>query len=186
MFKAGFLIPVVLSIALSVAYSQATPAGHGFLEAQAGPFIVRVESGAAEPAMVGSYAVRLYRGTTEDNFISGRISDRDGELAGLWLVDLEHDNTWDVLVWNRSGGSGQYGRLDRYRIEGDQLIRDDLPAPDPQLLAQYMGHDEFAVLGGELRRSFPLYRPGDPNADPTRGRRTLVYRGAAGWQVADR
>jgi len=160
---------------LTVLLCRASLAGPtDILEARAGQYLAQARPGAAEAAMIGSYSVRIYRESALD-FVAGAISPRDGEIAGLWLVDLDGDDELEVLVWLRSGGSGSYGRVDRYRLAENTLIRDDPPQPRDDLLTQYMGHDTFALVAGVLQRSFPLYRPGDPNADPTGGSRTLAY-----------
>ena len=163
----------VLAVALSTDPSQAGQ--KEYLTARASDFVAHVQQGAGEPAMVGSYAVRIYRETV-DNFVAGAVGSRDGALAGLWLVDLDRDGELEVLVWHSSGGSGSYGRLDRYRFTESALIRDDPPLPSTAQLSQYMGHDVFAVVDGVLQRSFPLYVDGDSNAEPTGGFRILAYR----------
>jgi hypothetical protein len=50
----------------------------------------------------------------------------------------------------------------------------------------YMGHDSFTIKGRQLGRVFTVYNQGDTNANPTGGRRKLVYGlipGEAGWQL---
>ncbi len=174
------LMAVIFSLAGSLALAGSAP----YLEARAGDDLVRVQPGAAESATIGSYAVRWYRHSVDD-FTAGTVAVRDGELAALWLVDLDRDGGREVLVWLRSGGSGSYGRVDRYHLDSGSLVRDDLPAPDPVLLEQYMGHDTFTVEDGVLLRSFPLYRPTDSNAAPTGGTRTLVFEpGASAWSLS--
>jgi len=40
----------------------------------------------------------------------------------------------------------------------------------------YMGHDEFAIVESTLVQRFPIYKPGDSNANPTGGTRQIQYK----------
>ncbi len=57
---------------------------------------------------------------------------------------------------------------------------------DPVNSEGYLGHDRFRIEGDRLVRSFPVYREGDATATPGGGTRTLRYRlvaGPAGWSL---
>ena len=47
-----------------------------------------------------------------------------------------------------------------------------------------MGHNKFSLEDGKLVNSFPVYLENDSNANPTGGKRKILYRliaGEAGW-----
>ena len=39
-----------------------------------------------------------------------------------------------------------------------------------------MGHDRFYIKESKLFREFPIYKEGDPNANPTGGIRRIQYK----------
>jgi hypothetical protein len=39
-----------------------------------------------------------------------------------------------------------------------------------------MGHDEFAMVENTFVQRFPIYNPGDTNAEPTGGTRQIQYK----------
>jgi len=110
----------------------------------------------------------------------------DGLVTGAEVADLDGDGLPEVYVFVRSVGSGSYGSLAAYGVRKGVLADIDLLpiSEDVDASKGYMGHDSFAVSGHNLVRQFPLYRPGDRNAQPTGGSRQVVYRLAptdAGW-----
>ena len=52
------------------------------------------------------------------------------------------------------------------------------------LFEGFMGHNKFSIEDGKLINIFPVYLEGDNNANPTGGKRKILYRliaGEAGW-----
>lgn len=117
----------------------------------------------------------------------------DGTVVGAEVGDLDADGSPELYVYIRSAGSGAYGALLALAANRRKSLSDIvLPALErtPGATAGYQGHDEFAVGEGRLLRRFPVYKPGDNNAQPSGGWRQLQYRltrGEASWQlVVDR
>lgn len=85
-----------------------------------------------------------------------------------------------------SGSAGQllgFAANRRKSLSFIALPELDLTTPEAQ---GYGGHDRFRVDGDRLVRRFPVYQPGDANAAPSGGSRALFYRltpGEAGWQL---
>lgn len=86
---------------------------------------VVIEEGRSEPRSLGSYSVRLYQTTDEDNdrdfFITGLIFARDGFLKHAELVDIDDDQQEDLVVIFESAGSGSYLTAHAWRFLDDKL-----------------------------------------------------------------
>ena len=111
----------------------------------------------------------------------------DGTVVGAEVADLNVDGSPEIYVYVQSAGSGSYGSIAAYSANNRKSLSEIyLPpvAEDPKASKGYMGHDEFAVVESTFVQRFPLYRPGDTNANPTGGTRQVQYklaRGEAGW-----
>jgi len=110
----------------------------------------------------------------------------DGSVTGMEVEDLNSDGRPELLVYVTSAGSGSYGSVKAWTVSKAHTL---LPINMPELSGKwangYMGHDSFAVVETTLMRRFPVYRPGDSNAKPTGGTRTVSYKlvpGEASWQ----
>ena len=102
----------------------------------------------------------------------------DGLVTGAEVADLDDDGLPEVYVFVRSVGSGSYGSLAAFGVRQRQSLADIdlLPiSEDVDASRGYMGHDTFVIRGNRLVRLFPLYRPGDRNAQPTGGSRQIHY-----------
>lgn len=108
-----------------------------------------------------------------------------GQVVDAKARDLNADGHPELVVMVRSVGSGSYGGVQAWRA-GDGRVLEPITLPDLSgpLLVGYMGHDSFDLTEAGLVRGFPLYRPGDPQARASGGRREIVYaleRGESGW-----
>ncbi|MCO6462141.1 MAG: hypothetical protein J5I59_12120 [Saprospiraceae bacterium] len=100
----------------------------------------------------------------------------DGDISNALTADLNNDGIQELYIFNQSAGSGSYGQLFAFQVNGgrmDSIIMDDIPA---KYLDKYMGHDSFAISENHLIRSFPLYNIMDPNCCPTGGKKILKYK----------
>ena len=88
--------------------------------------IVMVDEGENEPRSIGSYSVRIYSGAMAeypfDDFVTGIILPRDGVVEKVLLEDLDGDNLSEIIVTQRSVGSGSYLALDAVQFK-DKLIK---------------------------------------------------------------
>ena len=113
----------------------------------------------------------------------------DGRVVGAEAADLDGNGSPEVYVYVSSAGSGSYGSLVAYGVNaGRSATPITLPdlADDPVAGQGYMGHDQFRVAGRTLVRMFPVYRDGDPQAQPSGGHRRVQYQlvtGEAGWRL---
>jgi hypothetical protein len=91
-----------------------------------GAFKVVVAEGTMEPRSIGSYDLRLYAQTNPhfpyDHFVVGTIRPRDGVVESVRLSNLDYLGTEEILVVMRSAGTGDYQRVDGFRLEGTALI----------------------------------------------------------------
>lgn len=99
-------------------------------------------------------------------------------VTGIMTDDLNDDNYPELLVFLTSEGSGSYGNVVALSPnDGKSVSRVTLPAldKDPVNGKGYQGHDTFSIVEHTLHRTFPVYQPGDINARPSGGNRTLTY-----------
>jgi hypothetical protein len=114
-------------------------------------------------------------------------SEIDGTVTGAEIDDLDANGFPEIYIYVTSAGSGGYGSLAAWAVNrGKSMTPIVLPsvADSPTLSKGYMGHDEFAVVEGNLVQRFPLYGDLDTNARPTGKTRQLQYKlksGEAGW-----
>ncbi|WP_324670831.1 PliI family lysozyme inhibitor of I-type lysozyme [Hymenobacter sp. GOD-10R] len=112
----------------------------------------------------------------------------NGTVTDVVATDLNDDKSPELLIFVSDAGSGSYGQVVAYSFLSQS--RQALTVPDLAGAAAegYQGQDVFKVQGQELLRSFPLYKPADPNCCPSGGTRTVRYKlpatGAAFQQVA--
>ena len=124
----------------------------------------------------------------EKTFAEERM-EADGTITGVEVEDLNADGYPEIYIYVTSAGSGSYGSLIAYASNRNLSISPIYLPPledDPAAAEGYMGHDRFMVGEGSLLRNFPVYLPGDTNAEPTGGTRQMQYRlraGEAGWQL---
>ncbi|QJX48386.1 hypothetical protein HMJ29_16240 [Hymenobacter taeanensis] len=107
--------------------------------------------------------------------LASRQDTLDGEVQQTALL-LTPGGQPNLLVFVQSAGSGSYGQLYGYWVDGQALRR--LPGlPDLAGAASqgYQGHDSLQVLSQEVVRSFPIYAPADANCCPSGGQRTVRY-----------
>jgi len=113
-------------------------------------------------------------------------TETDGRVTGMEVEDLNSDGKPELLVYATSAGSGSYCSVKAWTVsKGHTLLPINMPELTGKWAKGYMGHDSFAVVETSLMRKFPIYRPGDSNAKPTGGIRTITYKlvpGEASWQ----
>lgn len=111
----------------------------------------------------------------------------DGFVHGAEVADLNADGSPEIYIYVTSAGSGSYGMVVAYSANRKKSLSEIyFPSltEDEIVSMGYMGHDEFTVGEGALLHRFPIYQPGDTNANSTGGMRQVQYRlthGEAGW-----
>jgi hypothetical protein len=119
--------------------------------------------------------------------LSPILHEIDGTVTGAEVADLNSDGSPEVYVYSTSAGSGSYGNVTCVSINKMKSASNIFMPPiteNKKLRAEYMGHDEFAVVEGTLVRRFPIYKAGDTNAKATGRLRQVNYKlkpGEAGW-----
>ena len=111
-----------------------------------------------------------------------------GNVSGVEVADLDAYGLPEVYVFITSAGSGSYGTVEGWALNKGRssLSSIHLPELTGKAAQGYQGHDAFAVVELTLARRFPVYQPGDSNANPTGGTRQISYKlvpGEASWQL---
>lgn len=118
--------------------------------------------------------------------LSEVFTDRD-PINSVHVADLDGNGFDEFYIVTVSSGSGSYGDvigLASNRDKSLSLIYLPEVREGDETFSGYMGHDRFSIVDNRLVRSFPVYRPGDTNHNPTGGTRRLSYglfAGEAGW-----
>lgn len=99
----------------------------------------------------------------------------EGEVTDAVAANLNNDKYPELFIFVAGAGSGSYGRVLGYEFMNQGHRPLTLPELSGPAATGYMGHDVFRVEGSQLLRSFPVYRPDDPNSTPSGGTRTVVY-----------
>lgn len=106
------------------------------------------------------------------------------DITGYTVVnaevgDLNIDGYPEVFVYLTSDGSGSYGKLIGYSVNGGKSVS-QVYLPDisenNEVNKGYMGHDEMAIVENTFCQRFPVYKEGDSNAKPTGGTRQIQYK----------
>ena len=99
----------------------------------------------------------------------------EGTVLDAQVTNLNNDEFPELLVFVADAGSGSYGRLMGYEFMSRGRRPLNLPELSGPAAEGYLGHDSFRVDGRRIIRTFPIYRPDDPNSTPSGGTRTIVY-----------
>jgi hypothetical protein len=80
--------------------------------------VLVVAEGDLEPRSIGSYALRLYGGSSKefstDHFIAGLVWPRNGAVEAVRFADINGDGRAEIVVIVRSAGSGGYVSADAF------------------------------------------------------------------------
>ena len=100
----------------------------------------------------------------------------DGHLTAAFIGDINQDDYPEFYLVATSAGSGSYATLFAYASYRNKSYGPIyIPGLDSALLIGYMGHDQYEIRDNKLLRKFPIYLPGDMNAQPTGGERVIEF-----------
>ena len=89
------------------------------------PEVIVVAEGDFEPRGVGSYALRVYGGTSKkfplDDFVAGVVWPRNGIVEAVRFADIDGDDRSEIVVITRAVGSGGYLSADAFRYRARSL-----------------------------------------------------------------
>lgn len=100
----------------------------------------------------------------------------DGAIVGAEVADLDSNRFPELYVYSTSVGSGSFGR-----VYGWQFLPERKADITPKnwllpAIPGYMGHDSLWLEHDILCRKYPVYQPGDANAEPSGGFNTIRYK----------
>ncbi|AKD54334.1 hypothetical protein SD10_04810 [Spirosoma radiotolerans] len=128
---------------------------------------------AADTGRVREVQVKAYRGELLLTNFQVRV---DGAVTGAEVADLDNNRFPELYVYSTSDGSGSFGRVYGWQFLPERKA-DITPANWRNTMPQgYMGHDSLWVEQDILCRKFPIYQPGDANAEPSGGYQMMRYK----------
>lgn len=170
-------IPVVIGVMLAMigpARADTGSAIDGHQDHAIDDYVVRISMGPGEPQSIGSYSIHIYDAQGFP-LKAGVIRPRDGSLVKSWVTAADRNHPTRIWIWTQVTGSGAYGTLELFEFDGGSIRAVPMPTieTDGTMGKGYMGHDHFDVVKGVAYRWFPVYQPGDSNAESTGGARCL-------------
>lgn len=99
----------------------------------------------------------------------------DGAVVGAEVADLDANRFPELYIYTSSDGSGSFGRVLAWQFLPERKA-DIRPVDWPKMPTGYMGHDSLWTESTILCRKYPVYRPGDANAQPSGGFGMVRYR----------
>ncbi|RYF53273.1 MAG: hypothetical protein EOO39_41005 [Cytophagaceae bacterium] len=128
---------------------------------------------AADTGRVRDMQVKAYRGELLLTNFRVRV---EGTVTGAEVADLDSNRFPELYVYSTTSGSGSFGRVYGWQFFPERKAditptnwRDRMPDG-------YMGHDSLWVERDILCRKFPVYQPGDANAEPSGGHQMMRYK----------
>jgi hypothetical protein len=161
-----------LALIASSSCTRASDSTEQTFTARDGGTVARVSIPDSEPRSLGTYRAEV---TWPDGTQATMQTARDGMIDTVWLADLDGDGTPELVVATSVVGSGAYGDVQVYHRTGGTLTGLAMPPVGDDGAPGYMGHDVFSVRDGRLFRTYPVYREGDANAEPTGGEAVFWY-----------
>lgn len=128
---------------------------------------------AADTGRVRDVQVKAYRGELLLTNFRVRV---EGTVTGAEVGDLDNNRFPELYVYSTTNGSGSFGRVYGWQFLPERKA-DITPANWRDRLPDgYMGHDSVWVERDILCRKFPVYQPGDANAEPSGGYQMMRYK----------
>ncbi|NKI26422.1 hypothetical protein HCG49_07595 [Arenibacter sp. 6A1] len=107
------------------------------------------------------------------------LIDIDARVTQAELGDLNADGFPELLIYTTSAGSGSYGDVIGYSVNGGKFLT---PIYFPDISENenakegYMGHDQFNIIDNILVQRYKTYEEGDTNSSPTGNLRKIEYK----------
>lgn len=128
---------------------------------------------ATDTGRVRDVVIKVYRGALLLTNFRIRV---DGAIAGAEVADLDNNRFPELYIYSTTNGSGSFGRVYAWQFLPERKA--DISLPNWRLSSAdgYMGHDSMWVDRAVFCRKYPLYRPGDANAEPSGGNKIIQYK----------
>jgi hypothetical protein len=124
------------------------------------PEVLVIAEGDFEPRSIGSYALRVYGGSSKkfptDDFVVGLIRPRNGTVEAVRFDDIDGDERPEIVVIIRAAGSGGHLSSDAFRYRNGSL----------ELIASASGLDKAADPIRALRDKFNVPTGGRTPPNP--------------------
>jgi hypothetical protein len=138
----------VMALVVATAYAAESESRFArIFEIANSPEVVVITEGDFEGRSSGSYAVRIYGGSSQkyslDDFVTGTIRPRDGAIERVKVDSIGRGNEIEIIVVMRSVGTGGYLSADAFRYGAKSLV----------LVASVAGLDKRADPTAALRET---------------------------------
>lgn len=124
----------------------------------------------------GAVRELVIRVSRDNAFLMTIRQKTDGWVVNAEAGDLDQNNAPEIYIYSCTYGSGAFGKVYAFQFFPDFFDKIHTTPLSADLAEGYMGHDSFMIEDNVLIRKFPIYHPGDTNAKPTGGIRTINYK----------
>lgn len=128
---------------------------------------------ATDTGRIRDVQVKAYRGELLLTNFRVRV---EGTVTGAEVADLDNNRFPELYVYSTTNGSGSFGRVYGWQFLPERKADITLINWRNRLPDGYMGHDSVWVERDILCRKFPVYQPGDANAEPSGGYQMMRYK----------
>lgn len=103
-------------------------------------------------------------------------------VISIFQADLDKNGFEELYLVTQAVGSGSYATIYGMSSNNDRSVSEiyfegatPYNSKSGDAYDGYMGHDEFVLQDGILVNTYPVYREGDTDANPTGGKRRVIY-----------
>lgn len=108
-------------------------------------------------------------------FLTDIMEDIIGELIIVRITDLNENKNPELLIFTETRDEHEYWNLYAYEFADKNWNKVYFPELTEAEAQGYKGLDVFRLIGsGRLRRTFPVFLPGD-SSKPSGGKRVIEY-----------
>lgn len=112
---------------------------------------------------------------------------RDGLVTDVWLTDLDGDGAFEIVVATAQLGGADIGAADVHEWRDFRFDSTKTAPLSAEQAATYRGNDQFTLVDGGLRRSYPEFIERTGGVVPSGKMVELEYRyGDNRWVVITR
>lgn len=132
---------------------------------------------------------RTYQVVVSDQLhILARLEvNRDGPVSNVWITDLDNDGAFEIVVATAQLGGGDVGAVDIHEWRGFRFESTKTAELTADQRSEYRGNDQFTILTGRLRRTYPIFADVDGTVVPTGRMAKFEYRyGEDRWEPETR
>lgn len=102
---------------------------------------------------IGTYKIFITKPGQKPQII---YMQRSGFLSDSWFVDLNADQSPEIITWVQSVGRNSYGKLAIFEKSNGKYVSRRVAPLKPSQKRGYAGHDKFSIENNSILLQFPV------------------------------